>query len=213
MYLQKHIFAILVFALLFLGSTPVNSADNNEVKYFYDILKDGHKIGVYNFIVTENGTEKTIHAGMKIKVKVFFVTAYKASHSRTEIYKNDKLISIDGSSIYNGKDYKISYAPDRTLVTNGNKMLLEKRGVTVSPFIQNDDDEAFIITEKGKAKLATFKKVGEEIIKVSGKKTTALHYKVTGSVERDLWYDKNGILLTLSYLKDGSVISFRRHSL
>ena len=55
----------------------------------------------------------------------------------------------------------------------------------------------------------TVTRVGAEIVEAGGRNVSATHYSVTGQLNRELWYDANGVLVQVQFAgSDGSQISY-----
>jgi hypothetical protein len=56
-------------------------------------------------------------------------------------------------------------------------------------------DIEVIDCERGKLRPVTVKEIGTETLNLPVGKVEARHYRITGEMKRDLWYDANGILV------------------
>ena len=54
----------------------------------------------------------------------------------------------------------------------------------------------------------TVKKVGSEKVKAGGQDVTADHYKISGGLERDLWFTADGKLIRQSLVKKGDLVEY-----
>jgi hypothetical protein len=61
----------------------------------------------------------------------------------------------------------------------------------------------------GKQMPVSVDNLGEEAIRAHGAETRALHYKVMGELQRELWYDRSGTLVQVKFkAKDASEILY-----
>jgi hypothetical protein len=56
-----------------------------------------------------------------------------------------------------------------------------------------------------------FDLVGKEKIVVEGHQMEVDHYRMTGQEERDIWYDDDGQVVKVRFMRDGSEIEYRRN--
>lgn len=179
--------------------------------YNYHILRNGNKIGEYNFVVDENGSVKNVKAAMNVRVMLGPVTVYKARHMRTETWSNDALISMNGQSTYNNDSYEMSLKRDGYHYiwrVNDTETTIEEDVITVTPWQPKNWHSGLLLTEKGKTKSITRAYMGETKWGEKPDQIVAHHYKISGDRERELWYDENGTLIGLKYEKDGADITF-----
>ena len=55
----------------------------------------------------------------------------------------------------------------------------------------------------------TVTEMGQEIVVAAGRNVSATHYSVTGKLNRELWYDKDGVLVQVQFAgADGSEITY-----
>ena len=213
--------AISVLTLLCLFSFGASTAvasdyshlDGLSGDYTYNIMRNGTQIGTYSFNVKNVDDTMTIHVKMDILAKVLFLTAYEATHQRTEKYVNGVLESIQGEANFNGKEYAFSYDAENNAITlNDNEEVIEGTPVTLTPFIPKLKGQFVGLSEKGKTYPAALIDHGT-VKKKSGLKLKPYHHITFDSdVKRDLWYTPEGILDSLAYKKDGATITFERQT-
>ena len=192
-------------------------------KYAYFVLREDRQIGSYQFRVTKQpavGEDQEpavrIETQMGIKVKFFFVTAYEADYSASSVYQGRDLRRHSSKAIYNGKNYLVNYSaednPDH-LVVNASGKHLENPPMTLQPFYLEGDRDLVFVTEKGKLRNIKFRTIGTEELKIGTKFYTTTHARIEGDMVRDLWYDEDGLLIKVSYQKDGAEINLIRKGL
>ena len=66
-----------------------------------------------------------------------------------------------------------------------------------------------LATISGNVKKFKVEYVGAEQLKVRGKKVTTQHFQLTGEFKRELWYDKNDVLVSVRFeASDGSTVAY-----
>jgi len=174
----------------------------------YDVLREGTRIGRYEFeIAGDPGETVSLTSRMNVAVDALFVTVYRASHDRVERWRDGRLREAEGRSNYNGKRYNFALdcgAEKCRLTVNGETKAVGPPVVSFVPWSLDSLREFTLLTEKGKLRRVTSHFVGRERITVGGQAVTSEHYRITGDVERDLWYGPEGTLLRLRYDRSGA---------
>ncbi|MBT8066927.1 MAG: hypothetical protein KJO09_06770 [Gammaproteobacteria bacterium] len=70
----------------------------------FDVSLDGKPIGSHSFEIQRQGTETILTTEASFDVKFLFVTAFRYRHQNTEVWRDDCLLSIDASTVSNGKE-------------------------------------------------------------------------------------------------------------
>lgn len=207
MHFYKHILLLGFIALL-----PIFAVQNGYAStdhYSYKIMRDGSPVGTYKFNVAYKGEEQHITSQMKVKVKLAFITLYRAKYKANSVYKHGKLVRHTATATYNGKDYTTTYNAHKgnTLTVNGQDFPLQYQPLTFSPFVFLKGHDATFFTEKGKRYNVRYQEVRDERVNISGQSYSAQYSQITGAVKRDLWYGEDGTLLQAKYHKGSSEIS------
>ena len=212
-------------------STMPSVLSGGEQVFEYFILRNNSQIGTYRFAVTplnhqsqsKNEEPKPrfkIETHMQVKVKILFVTAHSSNYHATSVYEGEKLVRHEGLGEFNDKSYIVNFDasenPDHFIVNASGKKILYTP-VTLHPLYLNVDEPnenkqnfMSLITEKGKQRKITHKTIGKERQKINSKDFQTIHTQIMGEINRQLWYDLQGILLKVSYKKDGAQIILLR---
>ena len=224
MCLNRCVYTIYVFCIaLILGAGPALAGGPpqtgvQEYRLTYKVKRDGALIGSYAFDVREARDSYAFDARLEIDVSILGFSVYALKHKRSEEWRNGRLVSLEGRSIYDGDErYKIRLKHDTEnsyrLKVNGDTQLLKGRIVSFSPRQPASWDQARLISLKGNADTVTRHKRGTRQLTINGKRYWAERYRLKGDIVRDLWYDDKKRLLKLSYKKDGATITFVRKSI
>ena len=200
--------AFCLTILVMLGLTITSPAHALTETIQYDILRNGSPIGQYTFYSETKQGRSLIQAAMDINVKIGPLSVYRASHKRTETWRNGKLLNLAANSVYNGKTYEIKAQAIQngySVEVNGKTQTLDGKLSTLSPYLSDAAHDVYVLSEKGKLEKVTREFRGED----AGLETPLYHFNLSGEKAYDLWYDDTGLLSRLSYTKDGAVITFR----
>lgn len=185
------------FAALVLMSKSVLAAQTLE----YTILKEGEPIGHENVVIDMDGDKTIVDVETETHVKVLFLN-FNYEHKRKETWLSNELVSMQSKTNDDGSPHTYN------LTRQGDVLALNVDGKDVSA-----DKDALPLTLWGKAALN--RKVLLSVIDAQPYKveTTQLgenHYKVSGDIERELWFSKDGYLEKAAFKRKGFLIEFLR---
>jgi hypothetical protein len=148
-------------------------------------------------------------------VKFAFLTVFRYEHKRVERWRDGELESLAGMTNDDGQQYEISIVRKEghySRTVNGAEeeisgpvavdSLWSKQRVTAGKIFSTADDKVYRVRSDT---------MGTETIEARGGEMQAEHIKLTGELDRDLWYDPAGELLRIRYESDaGETFEFVR---
>mgnify|MGYP001627756836 CR=1 FL=1 len=206
--------AISVLIAGFLIQTATVSLAFGSEMLNFRVLKDGEPIGYETVEITPTATGHNVRVETLTDVRVLFLQ-FHYDHQRTEQWQGDTLIAVDTTTNDDGTHYtyQASFEDDcyalagkgvgkRDGCDNAWPLTLWHEGVTAKTNLFSViNAEPYSVTTR---------KVGEETVMVESRETPAVHYQMSGDVERDLWYGTDGKLLKTSFKRKGYDIDFIR---
>jgi len=180
----------------------------------YTITRDGERIGNYHFEINETGETRQVRASMAIDVRLAGLPVYRASHERVEIWEADRLVSHSARSRYNARAYEVEWNAEDgngTLVVNGERQRTPEAVLSFVPWMPRPSEAQWLITEKGYLrKFQSSVQRGISRQTPSGKRDDLTRVSISGDIEREAWYDEEGILEVLQYEHKGAQIVVHR---
>jgi hypothetical protein len=162
-------------------------------RHLFDVLRDGDKIGTESVEIDRDGDTTKVKFITHISVVVMFIQAYHFDHSATETWTGGRFVSYTSLTDDNGTKYDVS------AVAKDDKIDLDIDGThsEAAPdlvpaswwskdFVNRTD---LLDSETGKPISVKVADLGDEPIVRNGATVQARHYKVSGDVNRDLWFD------------------------
>lgn len=195
-----------------LGSLPEALPPDPVV---FDVLRDGDKIGEHRLLFErEDGTLK-VSIETDMTVKFAFLTVFRYEHKRVERWRGGELESLAGMTNDDGREYEISIVRREghyTRTVNGTEeeiagpvavdSLWSRHSVSAGKVFSAASDKVYRVRSDT---------MGTETIETRGGAVEAEHVKLSGELDRDLWYDPAGDLLRLRYESDaGETFEFVR---
>jgi hypothetical protein len=202
----------LLAATVVLLVTQVNrvTAADTETRDF-TVLIDDKRAGDYHMTITrqDDGTVAMIgQADVRIS---YFIKTFTYTYRGTEIWKDGRLLRLDSSTNDDGKRYALSAVSDGQAVrvkVNGVEHAT-RPDVWVTTYWRLADAKfrnqavPLLDADTGKDINATLQYVGTSPVNVGGQMQTCAHYRLTGGVQVDVWYDAQEHLVRQTAIEEG----------
>jgi hypothetical protein len=205
-FIQKSPFTLA--ALLAPG--PARAAPSVK-RLVFDISRNGAKIGVHQTTITRDGGKTTLDTQTNVQVKVAFITAYTYEFLAQEIWLDMHFDSFVSSTDDNGDKHQVRMDAKggKLAVTADGKSAVAPPNAIPGSFwnAQLMRSGPIMMIETGQILQVTIKLLGQEP-GPQGRKLD--HFKVTGGLERDIWFDgQTPVRYQLKTTRDGSIIESR----
>jgi len=180
----------------------------------FTVLREGEDVGTYQIHFQRNGDALDVDVKTRIAVKIAFITVFRYEHDAHEVWRGDKLVSMETKTNDDGEDHSL------VATANGNGELkivgdgkeLTAKGSMIPASLWNAtflETKELLNSQVGTALAIDVAFKGEEPITVKGKSIRAKHYSMTGALERELWYDSDWVLVKMAFKgRDGSDIQY-----
>jgi hypothetical protein len=194
---------------LILGITPARAADS-ETREF-TVYVDNKVAGKATMKIErqEDGTF-VVACDTTVEVKVLFVK-YRYTYTGKEVWKDGRLQRFDSSCNDDGKQFVVSAAaePGGLRIKVNNRERLARPDVWLTSYWSLPDPKlrggplALIDADTGRDLTARLQLVGPAQMRINGEEKTVNHYRLTGQVQVDLWYDASERLVRQEWVEEG----------
>lgn len=191
-----------VVALLALtaGSLVAWAGDPPPGIYIYSILRDGSPVGQQRMEFVNDGEKLRVISHTEIDVTLLGMSIYGYNSQVEEVRADGKITSLTADTDDDGKDKKVSLSLDgehlKGSYNSNTPREIDPRLPTALFWQQPKTGDAQVIDqERGKTRDITVKEIGPETLVLPVGKVETRHFRVTGEMKRDLWYDANGVLV------------------
>jgi hypothetical protein len=180
------------------GAQPATAPVSAPDRRVFDILRDGSKIGTEVVEIDKQQDTTSVKFTTHISVVVMFIQAYHFEHSATETWTGGKFVSYKAYTDDNGKKHDVS------AVANNDKLELDVDGThSEAPpdlvpaswwnrdFVSRTD---MLDAETGRLVSIKVADLGDEQLVQNGATIQAHHYKISGDIDRDLWFDGDSLV-------------------
>jgi hypothetical protein len=200
---------LLLAVAVVVAGFPRAAAAENEVRDYVNSI-DGRRAGTYRMTITNQDDGTVTMAGQaNISLRVLLVT-YKYTYQGTEVWKGDRLVQLESRTNDNGKQYTVSAAADddglRLRVNNQPGRAPANCWVTtywrLPPANARNQAQTLLDADTGRVLTATLQYIGQSQIGIAGEVQNCSHYRLSGTVQADLWYDARDRLVRQEWIED-----------
>ena len=187
-------------------------AEPQTQRFSYAIMRNGMQIGQHDVEIATEGATTTVDFRTQIAVKVMFINAYNFGYAAREIWTDNGFVSFQSQTNDNGTRRTVSAtagADKTTIIADGRRIEAPGNLIPASfwnlAFLTRTD---FFHTETGLPLKLSVTDLGNERLTTRMGQRLAHHYRLSGGLERDLWFDQNGVPLRYQLRgSDNSVIT------
>ena len=180
----------------------------------YRVLRDGFEIGRHKVQFSHDGDDvMTVETEIRITVAFLFVTLYSYRLDASETWRGERLVALQSNTDDDGDLYAVRAVAegDGLVVDAGDNSWTAPAMIMPSSLWRRDMARGSLLmgVEQGEAIAVSFYDQGRENIVVGCSGMSATKVVVSGELERELWYDEDGMLVHLRLIaRDGSAITY-----
>ncbi len=182
-------------------AAPVNALSlPSNGKLSFDVVRKGKDIGNHSYKFSGNAGSFTVKVDTDIVVKLPLIrtTVYSFRHKSVESWKGGKLQQLSSSTNDDGEPRQLKTANKGALPAS----------------LWNDDivrSGKLMNTIDGKIMSVRAADLGMETVKTKKGNVSTHHYRLSGELARDVWYDGEGNLAQVMFkADDGSTVMYIR---
>jgi Family of unknown function (DUF6134) len=207
-----HLLVIAAWVLP-VGAALACARPPEQVTYAIHHETYGH-IGRHVITFSCDGEDLVVETAIAGEVKLLAIPLFKREATYREVWRDDRLVAFQSRVVDNGEVYEVNaHAEGDHTVIDGRRGRIEAPPTIVSNHPWNYDVLARTLlfdTQRGRLQEVQVTPSGIETIRVAGRPVEARKYRVTGDLERELWYDDAGNWLQSRLEHDGAKITLTR---
>ncbi|WP_119168085.1 DUF6134 family protein [Algihabitans albus] len=180
----------------------------------FQVLRGDSPLGEHrlSFIERDGALEVLVTIDLEVTVGPF--TFFRYSHENREIWRDGQLVSLVAQTDDDGAEYfvRAEQTPDgiRVETKDGTQIVPAYLLSTSYWNYEIVEAERLIDTQKGKIREVSTDLVGQMDVWVAGEVIPARHYRMTGDLEIDLWYDDHDEWVKTAFEVNGEQIEYFR---
>jgi hypothetical protein len=166
----------------------------------FDVVRNGKDIGDHSFAFSGSPAQLEVQVRTDVHVQVPLIRAnlYSFTHQSTESWRGGHLAGLTAETDDDGTPHRISIGAGETLPAS----LWADDTVSATTLINTID---------GRAMRVRVTDMGSETVPAGCGSVNARHFRISGDLERDVWYDADGLLARLTMTaEDGSLVTYVR---
>ena len=227
----------LILAMLLLATGPTAASAADDFPYgsslSFAAVRNGQTIGHHRLTFQRDGTQLKVLTQIDLAVKVMGVTAYRYMHRAQEVWSGDTFEGLTAQTDDDGKKHAIQIRRDgAALAVERNARPDVLSPATLDRGFQRDGavvrttlppqllpsthwnvrqirQSALVNTQTGTEARIQVSVLGRETIRTANASINATHYRYTGDLVMDQWFDDAGRWVKTSFTaSDGSTIEY-----
>ena len=217
---------LLALGILFSGVAPTLASQDSNVGNLksvaalygstlsFDVYRNGDLVGYQNVTFSQKDDALAVDIDFRLTIEALYITFYEMTYTSDSLWKNDELVSLKSRTDQNGKVTTVEARAD-----NGKLEVDGPNGKASAPLgiYPTDHWNAGVIdatklvnTINGHINDVRLVRKGEDKVPTERGPVEATHYKYTGEIQNDVWYDAEGRWVQMQFKGgDGSTIEFR----
>lgn len=166
----------------------------------FDVIRKGKDIGdhSYAFSGAPGAYSVKVTTDIAVKVPLIRLNAYVFKQNSVETWAGGKMTAIQSATNDDGTAHQLNQPGQGLLPAS----------------LWNDDivkSRKLLNTIDGKVMAVRVTDLGTQTVPVRGGQVSAHHYRISGELDRDVWYDSDGNLAHVSFTADdGSTVTYLR---
>ena len=173
----------------------------------FAVVRGGDRIGHHRVTFTPRGDELIVDIDIRLDVSVAFINFYDYHHRNREVWRSGALAGFESTTDDNGRPNQVEVRRDGAdVMIKGTAFSGPAPGDILPSSYWNPATiraQSLINTQNGKVAKVTVTDLGDERITAAGRQIEARHYRLSGDVNVDLWYDNNGIWVKTAFKAPG----------
>lgn len=205
------------FAAVLLATAGAATAGAQDQPYgptlTFAAYRNGEPIGRHTLAFQHNGPDLTVSTTIDFAVKILGVTAYRYTHRGQETWCGDAFQSAFTQTDDNGTKYTVRAQRTANGIdvqrTSGHEILPAETLPTSHWNVRQIGQTTLLNTQNGSQMHFRVTPLGREKVKTATGWIDANHYRYSGDVAKDQWFDDRGRWVkTVFKASDGSTIEY-----
>lgn len=179
------------------------------------VLRHGNVIGEHHFDFSRRDGDFVVEVAIDIAVDFLGITLFRFTHRAEEVWRDGWLQALTAATDDDGELWRIrSERSEGALRGTVNDIGFDVSGFVIPASLWHRDTprtQVLFSTIDGRTKVVNSDPLGEEALQVAGRQSRARHFRLSGELERDVWYAEDCSIAKVTFpARDGSLITLDR---
>jgi hypothetical protein len=180
--------------------------------YVFEVTRDGKPIGTQIVTLKQDGDTLTVTTESNIAVKLLGITVYRMHQVLTDIYQGNRLVAVaaetkDPDGLRAGKLTREGDRWTGKIAKQSRDFECDCQSSSTMWHLAGLKGTTMIEASPLQLRAVSFEDKGSETLQLPEGRVETRHFAVKGDIERDVWYDDAGNLVSARQRgSDGSLI-------
>ena len=208
---RRAFLGALVAGGLSLSARPLVAAVPGAGRIDFDIRRGGSSIGRHSLRFRKAGPLLRVDIEIEIDIYLAFIRVFSYRHRNSEVWKADRLISLETETDDDGESYRVSAwaVPEGLRVEGSGGAYLAPAGTIPTSYwdARTLKQSSLLDTQRGGLLGVRVDPLGADRLETG---QAARHYRISGDLDLELWYSPAGEWLKIAFEARGAEISYAR---
>lgn len=201
-------------SLLALGlMAAVLPARAQERAYSYSVVHPLYgTIGTFTESIARSGGTTRIDSQLRVAVRVLSIVVHREEADRTEIFRGDRLVSLQSATITNGTRFDVrgEASGDQFVVTTPAGVVRASADVVPSdPWLLRNRGVGTVVSMKTGRIIDTHVTGGEPVmVSLQGVMVATRHFTAHGERQQETWLNDHDVPIMFRSIENGTPIDF-----
>jgi hypothetical protein len=206
----------VVALVLATATAPAVARGVEPGAYDYFIHHSIHgRIGEHRMRVEEDGEALVIEHSSEISLGLLFTVIYRREARSREVWQDERLVSFESVIDDNGTilEVRARAEGDRLVIEGSNGRVGEAPAdvATTQPSFEGAiERKRFLKVATGELVEVSVEPTGPDKVTVGGREVAATHYRLSGELGREIWFDDAGLWLKWQLERGGGTVTLMR---
>ncbi len=196
------------------ANTLFNPLTVYEPEHRFTVMRNGEAVGEHRLDFARTASGLSVEAHFELEIPFLFFTAYRYSYRSAAQWRDGRLIRLEAETDDDGDVSRV------VAERRGDGMLWitgpEKEFASQPDLLPTNHWNPNVVTRNqvlntitGSVNTVEILDLGEADVQTSSGSVRARHYRYTGELQNEVWYDANGRWVKMRFpARDGSVIEY-----
>ncbi len=210
-------FVALVVITIWLQPAMATPRGASHEEYSYTIFRNGKQLGTQHVKIAREDDTAIATIRIEMVYRLGFIKLYDYLHESREEWRGGLLTSLDSHTTENDETrfVRVARHEDSLAIDGSGGRHSPENSVFPTTYwnIGLLEQQTLFNTEDGALVHVTSEELGETLLTLNGQEVRAQHYRISGDLDIELWYSREGTWLQSRFFIDDAEIIFRLQSL
>lgn len=181
----------------------------------FTVQRDGEDVGTHTirFDDSDGALKVNVQTSVNVTLPFIGISVYHFEHNGSELWRDGELVTLESRTDDDGEARELKVQREGgKLRVESNVAQHDSAGDLIPASLWHPDlitSKILLNTLDGSEMLVSVSEQDNETVEVQGQMVNARHFVLSGGLNRELWYDGDGVLVKVAFAaKDDSRIEY-----